>query len=565
MVNSSKGPQRSSRRDFLKLVAGGAVSLPVAAWLALPSGAGANESLLVAGLKLNPKPPSSRSRTTPTPTPRATATPTPVPTSTPTPTPTPTPEPEPEPAPELAPEAPARSIQSLVDAAAPGSTVVVPPGIYRETVTITKPLTLAGEPGAEIRGSDVWTDWTRQGSYWVRGGLPALPGIDAPGLADSGGRQNWPHQVFFDGRPLLQVASDPASGQFAVRGDRVILADDPNGHLVEVTTREYWVVGRAGNVTIQGFTMKHAGNRPQTGAISNGGHSNWTIRDCVLSDAHGAVVSLVAASGLRLLNNDISRGGQLGVHGWNATDVLVQGNRIHDNNTERFSYSWEAGGLKMCEMTRLTLDGNEVWGNGGPGLWCDIDCRDTTISNNRVHHNLVYGINYEISRSAKIFGNAVWENGWGFHDWGWGAGILVQNSADTEVFANVVAWNADGISVITQARGDSPPVTGNQVHDNTICIVATGTPNVFALAWLEDWQGDIAAPRSRNTGANNAFWHANPDGAPWPFIWGREAYPYDQLSRFAATPGNRGGRYLSPREKDQILTAAGVPLAPERG
>ena len=59
---------------------------------------------------------------------------------------------------------PARSgIQALVDAAAPGATVTVPPCLARETVKIDKPLTLNGQPGAEIRGSDVWTAWTAAG------------------------------------------------------------------------------------------------------------------------------------------------------------------------------------------------------------------------------------------------------------------------------------------------------------------------------------------------------------------------------------------------------------------
>ncbi len=94
--------------------------------------------------------------------------------------------------------------------------------------------------------------------------------------------------------------------------------------------------------------MKHAATPAQRGALNNGGYSNWTVQGNVLSDAHGAVVSLYNASDLRLLNNDISRGGQLGVQGSQATDVLVQGNRIYDNNTEAFSSGWEAGGLKMA-------------------------------------------------------------------------------------------------------------------------------------------------------------------------------------------------------------------------
>ncbi len=72
-----------------------------------------------------------------------------------------------------------------------------------------------------------------------------LPRFTAYGTCDDGtSRCLWPEQVFFDGEPLLQVASDPDSGQFAVDSDRnVVLADDPAGHTVEVSTRRQWVVG----------------------------------------------------------------------------------------------------------------------------------------------------------------------------------------------------------------------------------------------------------------------------------------------------------------------------------
>ena len=52
-------------------------------------------------------------------------------------------------------------LQALVDAAATGATLDVPPCTYREMVRITKPLTLDGHGQAEIRGSDVWSDWTQ--------------------------------------------------------------------------------------------------------------------------------------------------------------------------------------------------------------------------------------------------------------------------------------------------------------------------------------------------------------------------------------------------------------------
>jgi hypothetical protein len=61
--------------------------------------------------------------------------------------------------------------------------------------------------------------------------------------------------------PLEQVGSDPQSGQFSVDSEcNVVLVGDPDGHVVEVNVRRQWVVARADNVTIRGFTMRHAAN-----------------------------------------------------------------------------------------------------------------------------------------------------------------------------------------------------------------------------------------------------------------------------------------------------------------
>src|SRR5205814_6397300 len=68
------------------------------------------------------------------------------------------------------------SLQAQVDAATPGSTVSVPACVYRETVNVNKPLTLAGQPGAEIRGSDVWSNWTQNGGFWAGPPVPAIAG-----------------------------------------------------------------------------------------------------------------------------------------------------------------------------------------------------------------------------------------------------------------------------------------------------------------------------------------------------------------------------------------------------
>jgi hypothetical protein len=54
-------------------------------------------------------------------------------------------------------------LQSLIDAAPADSTLLVPACVFRETVSIDRPLTLQGQPGSEIRGSDVWSSWHANG------------------------------------------------------------------------------------------------------------------------------------------------------------------------------------------------------------------------------------------------------------------------------------------------------------------------------------------------------------------------------------------------------------------
>ncbi|MGH2533363.1 MAG: right-handed parallel beta-helix repeat-containing protein [Thermomicrobiales bacterium] len=451
------------------------------------------------------------------------------------------------------------TMQALVDAAAAGAVIKVPPCVYRETVTIAKPLTLDGQGLAELRGSDVWTGWTESDGYWVRGTLPpfTIAGVCQAGTS----RCQWPAQVFVDGRPLTQVAANPTSGQFAVdSARRVVLADEPTGQVVEVTTRERWIIGAAGDVTIRGFRMRHAATPYQEGAIWNGPeHDNWVVAGNMLSDAHGANIRLTGI-GHQLIDNDISRGGILGVS-LGGDDMLIHGNHLHHNNTEGADPFWEAGGLKGTRGDRIIVDGNRSDHNDGPGIWCDYDCHDWVISNNRVHHNRANGgILYEMGRGGRIFGNAVWENGWGHPDWVSSAGILLANSSHTEVYANTVAWNADGIAITATDRfPEWNAVMGNYVHGNVIVAADDG----HTLAWVEG--GGLASvlfvPASYNRGAHNRYWYPEPDRADSRFQWDGEVAG---LAEFNATAGEEQGVYLSVADMARVLTDADIPLAPER-
>jgi hypothetical protein len=215
----------------------------------------------------------------------------------------------------------------------------------------------------------------------------------------------------------------------------------------------------------------------------------------------------------------------------------------------------------VTEVRDFVMDGNEVDNNAAPGLWCDISCDHVTFSNNRVHHNQWQGIIFEISRNASIHDNVVWQNGWAAPSWGWGAGILVSSSADSDVYNNTVAWNKAGISVIDLNRPDRVPSVDNFVHDNEIVrnTVSGDAWSGLSLAWLNDGTGVLYDPAANNRGVNNRYWYDQPEGDGIRGSWQQQ---YQRLVDLQATPGNQGGRYLSDDEKTQLLSGKAVPAAP---
>lgn len=472
------------------------------------------------------------------------------------------------------------SLQAKINAAPSGGTVKANPCIYREKVVINKPLTLVGQAGSEIRGSSIWTKFSQSGGVYVSANT--VPGFSANGQCKPDTSDCLkPEQVFLDGKPLKQVANGatPSTGQFSLDSKRhVILADNPSGRLVEVSVRRYWVNGKASGVTVKGFTMKHAANDSGwRGAVSNNGYANWTLQNNVLSDSHGSLVSFRAATGLKVLNNELRRGGQLAVHGSDGA-IVVSGNKIYDNNTSGFKPSWEAGAVKTVRMSSVLAENNQIWSNDGRGLWCDIDCTNVVYRNNRIHDNSYGGIFLEISNGAKIYSNVLYENGWGKTGaavGSWEAAIQIYNSRNAEVYNNTVAWNRSGISTVRVDRKNAAwnNVYGNYVHDNQ--VVSKDYPSSasydsasrnHALAWVDGLSantitGSLYDPLKNNRGYSNDYYFITTENLAIPrYKWGTGITP---LGSFNPTRGEESGRFLSRSEKDTIVANKGIPAFPK--
>jgi len=479
------------------------------------------------------------------------------------------------PSPQTVTSAPCGSLQTLTDAAAPNSTLDVPPCLYRETVTIRQPITLDGHGQAEIRGSNVWTAWTQNSAgLWVStNNVPQL-GDERPYLADGRcGPASAPtlgcvyrEQVYLDGAPLQLIAPNttPALGQFALDSARhVVLADDPTGRTVEVTVRTRWLRTASNGVSVRGFVMRHASSPLQQGGLSNDGFDDFTIADSVLAQSHDAPVMLIGGRNAQVLRNDISSGGAFGVAGGQTIGVLVQSNTIHDNGTLA-NPGWGAGGLKLGGVQSATVDDNDVARNPF-GVWCDVHCSAFVATRNRVHDNPQGGLQFEISTDGTIRSNAVWGNGFGRANWGWGAGILVQSSGQVEVDHNTVAWNYSGISDIILSRPDKPAdQSGVRIHDNLILRQITASGGFWSNQLLfanDDQAGRLIGPAAPSF-AGNLVWADQPEPNVLPVRYTFANVAWSRLGPFMSKTADTSSRYLSDAEAYTALQTAGIPTGP---
>lgn len=447
------------------------------------------------------------------------------------------------------------SISEAVRRATAGQAVLVGPGTYRETVVLNRSVRLLGQPGATIKGSDVVQGFTREGRTWT---APYRASFDRQygDCADAEGRCKLPDGVWVDGRPWRQRPQPFNLGaeEFAVQDGKLYLGSDPGRRTVEVTARERWIEGsaQARDVVIRGFRMLHAATRAQGGAIENRRGRGWTLDGNDLSYSHALAVKLDGA-GHAVTRNRVHRNGQLGMGSSDSEDLRVEGNTFACNNTEGFQPTWEAGGVKILRAKRPVMTDNDVLDNDGIGLWCDTDCEGARVENNRVRNNTRMGINYEIARGCLIQGNRVWGNGFGFSEWAWGAGIMLQNASDCRVVDNVVAWNADGIAVVDQDRGPRYRATGNEVSGNLVAVAGEG----LVIAWITDLQNSgLLDQGSNNRGGANRVWLDRATFAAGIRTLG--------LAEYAGTQLGRGDALLSRAELERALEAAGVPPRPAR-
>ena len=392
-----------------------------------------------------------------------------------------------------------------------GDTVIVRSGTYREnnisfpnSGTASAPITLKAEAGANVvvKGSLVVTGWspvagttaTYRHSGWTYSfgsWIQAL--IDDPNAVDEDGdrydaRSKARNQIFVDGQIVTEVSArqwmTPGTFYLDAANDQIDLwladGSSPAGHTVEATNTAgpLLTTNNKSYLKIEGIGFEHCANAAQgNAAVRVTGGGRVTVDNIRVEWAAGAGFTVSSGSWFVIRNSKFNNNGQLGIHSSSAVDTLVEDCETSYNNThpnKRYNDGWEAGGNKFSRTTRLTLNRHLAHDNMGSGIWFDIDNRNAVISNCVSYENK-HGIHYEISYSATIFNNLMFNNRTqGSPDSSpVGIGIYISSSALCKVYNNTI-WGNDtyGVHINSSIRedGSGHGITGsnNLVYNNIV-------------------------------------------------------------------------------------------------
>jgi Right handed beta helix region len=434
------------------------------------------------------------------------------------------------------------SIQPIVDAAPEGAAFCIKSGVHRlQTILPKNRQKIFGAGGAVMNGARLLDRFARSGPFWVAQG-PAARVPDHGVCLSSRPVCNNPHALFVNDTPLALVTrlDELSHGKYFIDYNQglIYLTDDPKGKKIELATAQVAIASNgARDVTVKNLIVEKYASLAQRGALYGDLDSQatgWLIEGNEVRFNSGAGV-LVGANGV-VRGNKVHHNGQLGVHP-QIGNVLVENNEIAYNNIYGYDATWEAGGLKAAKMAGLTLRANYVHHNQGPGLWCDIECRDVLYEHNRVEFNADVGIFHEISFAATIRNNHVSFNGCGgeqrSRQWFWAAEILVAGSANVEVFGNIVKAGSDGVGIALVDQGRQTAdgrgyyrTEHNFVHDNDIAF--TGRSGKYGA--VSDTRAGSPNFRIIETGDNRFdrdIFRFPADGFTAVFGWGQDLYNFE--------------------------------------
>jgi hypothetical protein len=266
--------------------------------------------------------------------------------------------------------------------------------------------------------------------------------------------------------------------------------------------------GNQSGVIIEYLTIEKFQPPGDGAAINQSANTGWTLRyDTVTLNVPGA--GMIAGADSVLKNNCLTLNGQYGfqssdVGPWGRDsltggpyNVTVKDNEISYNDTCDFegllsnpSIGWakhnpvpalyrnphcgtvtadgNQGGAKLWQTNGVTITGNYIHHNWGPGLWADTDNANTTYADNVITHNDGPAIIEEISYNFSVTGNYLADNSWaaGLGNFRFPTpAIYVSESGSDSMFGGIPPCRERSCSG-QAAYPDRSDISGNMLVDN---------------------------------------------------------------------------------------------------
>jgi hypothetical protein len=438
---------------------------------------------------------------------------------------------------------PTDDLAALIAANGTGTTFCIQPGTQRvSAIDGLTPKTNDVFQGvgqtAVISGSKLVTGWAVNGSDWVATGfLPAT--APTGGTCGSGFPLcGQPQDIFRDGAWLSPVSARaslaPGKAFLDYPNNKIYVRDDPTAHTMEQSWAAHLFTGPATGVQIRNLGLQHAASLANTGALDPApGGTGWVIDHNDIRWNHGVGTGPGSATfgqtlAMTITANNVHHNGQDGTGGDGAGN-LVQANEVHDNSYAGFDVAWDAGN-KFGHARNIVINGNYYHDERGPGIWCDINCEDATITNNYVARTQV-GIFYEISCRASIHDNTVVDSA--------DQSIFISNSEGANVYANktyngsrgIWAWNIDrGTDARDCTAGAEHVVRDLNVHDNNVDLNAAEPPwGAKSGLWTDSGRTDLYSTLNNHFQGNT--YHDTTSSSEWN--WGITNPPYTDVVNFS--------------------------------
>lgn len=358
----------------------------------------------------------------------------------------------------------APTVQSTIDLAAPGDTVVIPAGDWAGPVRVDEAITLTSTGGV-IDGGDQGT----------------VLRVSAPGAV-------------IDGVRVRGSGSDLATTDACVYVESTAVGAVVRGSEIWDCAFGIWVhqarAVRIEDNVVRGRETGHPSNKGN--AIHLFDSDELVVRGNTVSDARDGIY--VSATNQSLIADNHATRVRWGIHYMYSMDNVIRGNVVADNN----------GGIALMQSRGLTVEDNVATGNKGRGILFR-DAERCSIRRNRVERN-GEGLFFYSSIGNDITDNVIAHNQVGARVWaGTKDNVIAGNrflanrqqvfyvAAEDQVWgtaergntwSDYLGWDQDG-----DGRGDRPyradSFTANLLYRFPQAVLLLNSPTLEMLSYLQ--------------------------------------------------------------------------------